>query len=110
MRLFPRLLEPKAVAHAHSGLPGGIYDPAHARSEAESLKAIDEKYQQDTDPEFRTRALIDRRGAVPNLVTGRASERTSDRPCVDCLDQSLAFQQTRTAVPAGSRSGWRHSS
>jgi hypothetical protein len=58
MRLLPRLLEPKTVAHAHCDLPCGIYDPAQARIEAESLKAIDEKFQQNTDPTFRTRCLI----------------------------------------------------
>ena len=58
MRLFTRLLEPKAVAYAHCDLPCGIYDPAQARIEAESIKAIDEKYQANSDPEFRTRALI----------------------------------------------------
>ena len=58
MRLLARLLEPKAVAYAHCDLPCGVYDPAQARIEAESVKAIDEKYQQNTDPEFRTRALI----------------------------------------------------
>ena len=58
MRLLPRLLEPKAVAYAHCDLPCGIYDPAQARIEAESIKAIDEKYQANSDPEFRTRALI----------------------------------------------------
>jgi nickel superoxide dismutase len=58
MRLLARLLEPKAVAYAHCDLPCGIYDPAQARIEAESIKAIDEKYQQNSDPEFRTRALI----------------------------------------------------
>jgi len=58
MRLLAHLLEPKAVAHAHCDLPCGVYDPAQARIEAESVKAIAEKYQKDTDPEFRTRALI----------------------------------------------------
>jgi nickel superoxide dismutase len=58
MRLLTHLLEPKAVAFAHCDLPCGVYDPAQARIEAESVKAIDEKYQQNTDPEFRTRALI----------------------------------------------------
>ena len=57
MRLA-RLLEPKAVAHAHCDLPCGVYDPAQARIEAESVKAIEEKYQQNTDPEFRARCLI----------------------------------------------------
>ena len=98
MRLLPRLLEPKAVARAHPDLPGGICDPAQTRIEAESLKAIDEKYQQDTNPEFRTRALIDRRGAVPNLVTVRAPERTPDRPCADCLDHLVATERTGPAV------------
>ena len=50
-------LEPKATAHAHCDLPCGVYDPAQARIEAESVKAICEKYQQNADPEFRARAL-----------------------------------------------------
>jgi nickel superoxide dismutase len=58
MRLLARLFEPRAVAYAHCDLPCGIYDPAQARIEAESVKAIDEKYQQNTDPEFRARCLI----------------------------------------------------
>ena len=58
MRLLTRLFEPKTVAYAHCDLPCGVYDPAQARIEAESVKAIEEKYQQNTDPEFRTRCLI----------------------------------------------------
>src|SRR6266516_2097861 len=58
MRLLARLLEPRLVVHAHCDLPCGVYDPAQARIEAESIKAIDEKYQQNTDPKFRTRCLI----------------------------------------------------
>jgi nickel superoxide dismutase len=58
MRLFSRLLAPKTVAHAHCDLPCGVYDPAQARIEAESIKGIDEKYQQNTDQAFRTRCLI----------------------------------------------------
>ena len=58
MRLLTRLFEPKATAYAHCDLPCGVYDPAQARIEAESVKAIEEKYQQNTDPEFRARALI----------------------------------------------------
>ena len=57
MRLLARLAEPRAVAHAHCDLPCGIYDPAQARIEAESVRAICEKYQQNEDPEFRARAL-----------------------------------------------------
>jgi nickel superoxide dismutase len=58
MSLLARLLEPKVIVHAHCDLPCGVYDPAQARIEAESVKGICEKYQQNTDPEFRTRALI----------------------------------------------------
>ena len=58
MRLLARLLEPRTVAHAHCDLPCGVYDPAQARIEAESVKAIAEKYQGNTDPEFRARAIV----------------------------------------------------
>ena len=57
MRLS-RLLAPRTVVKAHCDLPCGVYDPAQARIEAESVKAICEKYEANTDPEFRTRALI----------------------------------------------------
>ena len=57
MRLT-RLLAPRTVAHAHCDLPCGVYDPAQARIEAELVKAIMEKYQQNEDPVYRTRALI----------------------------------------------------
>ena len=58
MRLLTRLLEPKTIVHAHCDLPCGIYDPAQARIEAESVQAIAEKYAQNTDPEFRARAIF----------------------------------------------------
>ena len=57
MRL-PRVFAPRTIVSAHCDLPCGVYDPAQARIEAESIKAICEKYQANTDPEFRTRALI----------------------------------------------------
>ena len=57
MRLS-RLFVPRTVAHAHCDLPCGVYDPAQARIEAESVKAIAEKYAQNTDPEFRARAIF----------------------------------------------------
>jgi nickel superoxide dismutase len=57
MRL-PRILTPRTVVSAHCDLPCGVYDPAQARIEAESVKAIAEKYQGNTDPEFRTRAIV----------------------------------------------------
>ena len=36
---------------------------------------------------------------VPGASTVRAPERTSDQPCVDCLDQPPAARQARPAVP-----------
>ncbi len=57
MRL-PRFLTPRTVVSAHCDLPCGVYDPAQARIEAESVKAICEKSQGNADPEFRTRALL----------------------------------------------------
>ncbi|GIH15056.1 superoxide dismutase, Ni [Rugosimonospora africana] len=57
MRL-PRLLTPSTVVRAHCDLPCGVYDPAQALIEAQSVKAICDKYQANQDPEFRSRALI----------------------------------------------------
>jgi nickel superoxide dismutase len=52
-----QLLRPKTIVSAHCDLPCGVYDPAQARIEAESVKAICEKYQQNDDPVFRSRAI-----------------------------------------------------
>jgi nickel superoxide dismutase len=43
--LLARLLRPRRIVHAHCDLPCGVYDPAQARIEAESVKAIQQKYQ-----------------------------------------------------------------
>jgi nickel superoxide dismutase len=53
-----KLFRPTIIVSAHCHLPCGVYDPAQARIEAESVKAICEKYQANTDSDFRTRALI----------------------------------------------------
>ena len=45
-------------ASAHCDLPCGVYDPAQARIEAESVHAIMEKYAADSDPVFRQRAIL----------------------------------------------------
>jgi nickel superoxide dismutase len=52
------LLKPRRVVHAHCDLPCGVYDPAQARIEAESVKAIQEKYQGSDDPVFKERAIL----------------------------------------------------
>jgi nickel superoxide dismutase len=51
-------LSPDRVVHAHCDLPCGVYDPAQARIEAESVAKIIEKYHATDDPVFRTRALV----------------------------------------------------
>jgi nickel superoxide dismutase len=58
MLKFRRLLAPGTVAHAHCDLPCGVYDPAQARIEAESVKAVIGKAAGSGDHDFRARALI----------------------------------------------------
>jgi nickel superoxide dismutase len=63
MRMLDRVLtafdavRPPSVAHAHCDLPCGVYDPAQARIEAESVKAIQEKHNASSDEQFRQRAI-----------------------------------------------------
>jgi len=40
-----RWIMPDRVVHAHCDLPCGVYDPAQARIEAESIKGCIDKYQ-----------------------------------------------------------------
>jgi nickel superoxide dismutase len=59
MRLtIEALLRPRRLVHAHCDLPCGVYDPAQARIEAESVKQIQEKYQGSDDPIFKDRAIL----------------------------------------------------
>ena len=55
--LLDRLTTPATVS-AHCDLPCGVYDPAQARLEAQSVKACMEKYNASSDPDFKTRALV----------------------------------------------------
>lgn len=56
--MFNRIFAPTITAAAHCDLPCGVYDPAQARIEAESIKALIAKVADNNDPDFRTRALI----------------------------------------------------
>ena len=56
--MLSRLLTPKTVVHAHCDLPCGVYDPAQARIEAESIKMIIQKVGESSDADFRTRAVL----------------------------------------------------
>ena len=63
MRIIDRMLatidrlSPPATALAHCDLPCGVYDPAQARIEAESVKACMEKFKGSDDPVFKERAV-----------------------------------------------------
>ena len=57
MRLLARLLSPRATVYAHCDLPCGVYDPAQAKIEAESVKACQQKFQDSDDPIFKQRAV-----------------------------------------------------
>jgi nickel superoxide dismutase len=52
-----RLSPPEAV-HAHCDLPCGVYDPAQARIEAESIKGTVQKFNDSDDVNFKTRCII----------------------------------------------------
>ena len=57
MTLADRISEP-ATVHAHCDLPCGVYDPAQARIEAESVKACMEKFNGSDDNVFKSRAVF----------------------------------------------------
>ena len=48
--ILEAFLKPNRAVHAHCDLPCGVYDPAQARIEAESVKACQEKYQGERRP------------------------------------------------------------
>jgi nickel superoxide dismutase len=54
---FSHLL-PATTVYAHCDLPCGVYDPAQARIEAESILKICQKYAENDDFVFRTRSII----------------------------------------------------
>ena len=56
--MFSRFFADPVHVSAHCDLPCGVYDPAQARIEAQSLKAIMEKTAASGDPDFKARALI----------------------------------------------------
>jgi nickel superoxide dismutase len=64
LKLLPRLLawadrrHAPVTVHAHCDLPCGVYDPAQARIEAESVKACMEKFNGSDDNVFKSRAVF----------------------------------------------------
>ena len=56
--MLARFLARTIEVSAHCDLPCGVYDPAQARIEAESIKMIIGKVASNDDPDFRTRAVL----------------------------------------------------
>ena len=54
LRFFAKAVE----VSAHCDLPCGVYDPAQARIEAQSVKATIEKALASDDPDFKARAML----------------------------------------------------
>ena len=63
-----RAFAPRTTVHAHCDLPCGVYDPAQAKLEAQSVKACMEKYHASDDPDFKVRAIAIKEDRS-NLVT-----------------------------------------
>jgi nickel superoxide dismutase len=65
-KMLVDLLTPSRVVHAHCDLPCGVYDPAQARIEAESVQKIQQKYQDaeaqkkptESVDDFKSRCLL----------------------------------------------------
>ena len=51
------IFRPKQTVYAHCDLPCGVYDPAQAKIEAQSVKACMEKYAASSDDDFKSRAV-----------------------------------------------------
>jgi nickel superoxide dismutase len=64
--MLEAFLKPRRTVHAHCDVPCGVYDPAQARIEAESVKAIQQRYQEaesmksatESVEDYRTRCLM----------------------------------------------------
>src|ERR1039457_1178714 len=50
-------IAPPTTVFAHCDLPCGVYDPAQARIEAQSVKACQEKHNGSDDHDFKARAI-----------------------------------------------------
>ena len=70
--MFANLLRPSRVVHAHCDLPCGVYDPAQARIEAESVKACQEKYQDAENQKKPSETLEDYRQRAIQIKEERA--------------------------------------
>ncbi len=58
MKAMKKIIVMRSPIAYHCDLPCGVYDPAQARIEAESVLAIMKKYQDSNDEVFRQRAIL----------------------------------------------------
>ncbi|MCA9848261.1 MAG: superoxide dismutase, Ni, partial [Dehalococcoidia bacterium] len=70
--VIERLVRPSQTAHAHCDLPCGVYDPAQARIEAESVKAIQERYQKAGDMKSAPESVEDYKSRCLSIKEARA--------------------------------------
>ena len=70
--VIERLVRPSQTAYAHCDLPCGVYDPAQARIEAESVKAIQERYQKAGDMKSAPESVEDYKSRCLSIKEARA--------------------------------------
>ena len=109
-------IRPTRVVHAHCDLPCGVYDPAQARIEAESMAKIVEKYHASDDEVFRDRAIVikEQRGELVSITSGCSGPTTSSpstssssRTCTTCFWQATGRGKAKQSVdPADQQSCW----
>ena len=100
--MLPRLFARTIEVSAHCDLPCGVYDPAQARIEAESVKAIIEKCARQRRPR-----LPHPRG--PDQGAALRAGQAPPLGAVDRLLQAAALREVPAAAPARStrRPSWR---
>jgi len=70
--VIDRLVRPSQTGYAHCDLPCGVYDPAQARIEAESVKAIQERYQKAADMKSAPESVEDYKSRCLSIKEARA--------------------------------------
>jgi len=68
-----RFVRPAETAYAHCDLPCGVYDPAQARIEAESIKAVQERYQKADSMKSAAESVEDYRARCLAIKEERAN-------------------------------------
>ena len=106
LRFFAKAVE----VSAHCDLPCGVYDPAQARIEAQSVKATIEKALASDDPDFKTRAMLVKEQRSP-LVKEHLWVLWTDyfkAPHFEKYPQlhTLFNEATKAAGAAGTKGSW----